>query len=69
MCQGIFPVVTYEAVVLYFRSGNLAQIYKKLYSMSLRESREETTLAVVSCLLAILSSAQCVLSTQQEVTR
>ena len=69
VCQGIFPVVTYEAVVLNFRSGNLAQMYKKLYSMSLRESREETTLAVVSRLLDILSGAQSVLSTQQEVTR
>jgi hypothetical protein len=44
-------------------------MYKKLYSLSLRESREETTLAVVSRLLDILSSAQSILSTQQEVTR
>jgi hypothetical protein len=69
MCRGTFPVVTYEAVALNFRSGNLAQMYKKLYGMSLRESREETTSAVVSRLLDILSSAQSVLSTQQEVTR
>ena len=68
-CRGIFPVVTYEAVVLNFRSGNLAQVYKKLYSMSLRENREETTASVVIRLLDILSGAQSVLSAQQEVTR
>ena len=69
MCRDIFPVVTYEAVVPNFRSGNLAQVYKKLYSMSLRDSREETSSAVVSRLLDILAGAQSVLSTQQEVAR
>jgi len=64
-----FRFVTYESVVLNFSSGNLAQMYKKLYSMSLRESREETTSVAVSRLLDILSGAQSVLSTQQEATR
>jgi hypothetical protein len=64
-----FPVVTYEAFILNFRSGSLAQVYKEMYSMSLQESREETTLAVVSRLLDVLSNVQSILSTQQEITR
>lgn len=50
-------------------SGNLAQVYKRLYSMALRESGEDTVSGVVSRLLDILSNAQTILSTQQDITR
>jgi hypothetical protein len=64
-----FPVIIYEEIVLNFRSGNLAQVYKRLYSMALRESGEDTVSGVVSRLLDILSNAQTILSTQQDITR
>lgn len=50
-------------------SGNLAQKYKNLYSITLRDSGRDTVPAVVSHLVDVLSTVNSVLSLQQEVTR
>jgi hypothetical protein len=55
--------------VLNFRSGNMVQMYKNLYSQSLRDTGKNTVSAVVSHLVDVLSTANSVLSQQQQVTR
>lgn len=50
-------------------SGNLAQMYKNLYSMTLRDSDKDTMSALVSHLVDVLATVNSVLSLQQQVTR
>ncbi|KDR13928.1 hypothetical protein L798_11075 [Zootermopsis nevadensis] len=50
-------------------SSNPAQVYKDLYSMTLRQTDEDTPLAVVSHLLDVLSNVESVLSQHQETSR
>jgi hypothetical protein len=63
------PLIVNKIIVLNFRSGNLAQVYKNLYSMTLRESGKDSGSAVVTHLLDVLSKVNSILSSQQEMTR
>jgi hypothetical protein len=47
----------------------MVQMYKNLYSQSLRDTAKNTVSAVVSHLVDVLSTVNSVLSQQQQVTR